>query len=968
MLLNGAKTSEFIYELIEDGTAIRVTGWTGTGTAVSIPEQIDGLPVTEITRGNVSSFQARDLTSVVLPKTVKTIGDYAFAGNFLTDLSIPTDSALAEIGAHAFLDSRLTQFNAPASLKKIGARAFMQNRLTDLVLNEGLESIGNQAFALNNLTQVVVPDTITTFGTNVFDANGGRFVQVQTQSPAVPPYENNGPQDFGYVVNPITVTIRYINQKTRAEVMSPVTLGTDMTDPNGVFVKDVEMTYEPPTLSGFYVQPSVTFTPDRDGYILEVEYVPEAPPTLTYPATIGLPEGSTLEEARTRILDAVSAVDYTGKDISDRVEVDLTGLDVGTNGFYNITIRLTDDYGYQISENVQVQVGAYDWLNHEIGGGWVLGDFSFSADGKTLLGLSTLGQTKLRELPAGARNLVLPAHSYNNPDVPITIIGPWAFYNNIYNTPLETVDFSNMKELREIGASAFYSYSRPRNSAISTVVGFNELTKLETIGSQAFYATTAAFNLDGFDRLQSIGTSAFNSYGTSYTGPQITLGSLPSLTRLGSSAFYGATVPVADLRGMPNLTGIESSTFAYAKVQEIYFPEVDHDFYIGSSAFYRNTNQLTYIDLTPIADHLTSIGSYAFSNSYGTSNLATTVVWPAMPKLSSVGSQIFYNRNLNMHIDLSTSPLLTTIGSYAFQRAGLTGVTLPETVERIGSYAFENNSITGIDFGLLTDLKYIDSSAFAYNKIQSVDLSDLPNLETIGSQAFYNNYQIEAVNLDGLPALKTIGTYAFYGNRIADLTLGDLPALGSIQSYAFYNNRLTALSIENLPLLSEIGTYAFGNNQLTELAIRDNPELTSIGNYAFYYNQLGEATLENLPKLTELEAYTFSSNPGHPAYYNNVVVWSLPKENNLIPSKSNYLVNPDPEETLTGDWVAADFTYTVNNGEATITGFSEQGATRFASGVRPVVFPAQIPRAIRLSALPLIRLPIKTSARLISPV
>ncbi|MDI9498715.1 MAG: leucine-rich repeat protein [Bacillota bacterium] len=932
----------FLYEIIAEGTAVRVTGWTGTETTVTIPETIEGLPVTEITRGDVSSFQARGLTAVSIPKTVTKIGDYAFAENDIATLDIPADSSLVEIGAYAFADNLLTGFTAPSTLRIIGGQAFAQNRLTAISLNVGLESIGNEAFAMNCLTEATVPDSVTSFGSSVFDGNGGRFVKVYTDSSAVPPYENNGPVSFGYVVNPITVTIKYIDQKTRAEVMSSVTLGDDMTDANGVFVKDVEMTYEPPTLSGYYVEPSITFTPDRDGYVLTIEYIPEGPPTLTCPATIRLPEGLTPEEAEARILDAISAVDYTGKDISDRVTVDLSGLDVGTNGFYSITISLTDDYGYEISETVQVQVGAYDWFNHEIGGGWVLGDFTFSADGKTLNGLSSQGITKLRNLPAGARNLVLPAHSYNNPEVPIMAIASQAFYSNIYNVPLETVDFSALKELRTIGSYAFYSYSRPRASAISTVIGFNELTKLESIGDYAFRGTTAAFDLDGFNNLQTIGYSAFASYSTSYQGPTITLGSLPALTRIGASAFSGATVPVADLRGMPNLTGIESSTFYYAKVKEIYFPEVDHNFSIGYQAFYGESSELTMIDFTPIAEHLTSIGSEAFRHVYSPSNLATVVVWPDMPKLSSVGSRIFCSRNLDTSLDLSGSPLLVTIGSNAFEQAGLTGVVLPETVENIGSSAFYNNRITELDFSLLPALKTIGNSAFQTNRFTAVDLSNLASLTSIGDSAFRYN-QIESVNLDELPQLKTIGNYAFANNRITDLTFGALPELEVIKTYAFYSNQLASLTIANLEKLKRIENYAFYANRLTDLTISDNPELSSLGNYTFYSNQLAEVTLNNLPGLLELEPYVFTSNPGHDAYYNNVVVWDLPAEASVIPSKANYLVNPDTEEPLTGPWVADDFTYTVTNGEATITGFSEQGAKRFGSGVRPVVFPAGDP-------------------------
>ena len=56
--------------------SITIVKYTGSGGKVTIPGTFNGLPVTTI--GEKAFFQCTNLTSVILPASVKTVEDYAF--------------------------------------------------------------------------------------------------------------------------------------------------------------------------------------------------------------------------------------------------------------------------------------------------------------------------------------------------------------------------------------------------------------------------------------------------------------------------------------------------------------------------------------------------------------------------------------------------------------------------------------------------------------------------------------------------------------------------------------------------------------------------------------------------------------------------------------------------------------------------------------------------------------------------
>jgi hypothetical protein len=92
------------YTYTTNNGAITITGYTGPGGAVTIPDTINGLPVTAIGSG---AFQnCASLTSVTIPASVTNIADSAFAGcSSLTGVYFPGNAPI--LGSSVFLNDNI---------------------------------------------------------------------------------------------------------------------------------------------------------------------------------------------------------------------------------------------------------------------------------------------------------------------------------------------------------------------------------------------------------------------------------------------------------------------------------------------------------------------------------------------------------------------------------------------------------------------------------------------------------------------------------------------------------------------------------------------------------------------------------------------------------------------------------------------------------------------------------------------
>lgn len=185
--------NNIIYYTTSSGEVCFVSssGW-GTGVNVLSNTYINRQGVIvfnkEVTEIPSFEFSSSDLTSIVLPNSITTIGDDAFSNtHYLTSVNLP--DSLVSLGSRAFSNAndngRLTSINIPAGLSTLDVRVFAGQ---------------------SRLVSVTIPSNITLIKAGVFeDCTSLKYVYVESSVPPIIPssnlkvFNNNAPGRKIYV-------------------------------------------------------------------------------------------------------------------------------------------------------------------------------------------------------------------------------------------------------------------------------------------------------------------------------------------------------------------------------------------------------------------------------------------------------------------------------------------------------------------------------------------------------------------------------------------------------------------------------------------------------------------------------------------------------------------------------------------------------------------------------------------------
>ena len=148
-----------------DGTC-RITGLTHYGSKLIIPERLGEYTVTGI---DTYAFYECSFKSVILPKTLKYIGPYAFTRcTALTSIELP--DSITFMGRSVFYDCEaLEHVKLPANLTALPDCTFYKcTNLVRVDWPETLVAIGHDAFACSGIKEVKIPDSVSLIASCAF--------------------------------------------------------------------------------------------------------------------------------------------------------------------------------------------------------------------------------------------------------------------------------------------------------------------------------------------------------------------------------------------------------------------------------------------------------------------------------------------------------------------------------------------------------------------------------------------------------------------------------------------------------------------------------------------------------------------------------------------------------------------------------------------------------------------------------
>ena len=646
------------YKLNIDKQSYSVIGiGTAAANKIIFPSEYEGKPVTSI---GDSAFRDSGLTSVTIPESVTSIGDYAFYKcSNLTSVTIP--ESVTSIGSYAFewcngLDNiyyignitNWCRINGLGDLMKVGKSdrtLYIDGKaiIGELTIPDNITSICEAAFfGCSGLTSITIPDGTVSIGEAAFyRCNGLADIYIGKSVTRIENYV------FSYCSNLKNITVSENN--------------TTYASQNGILYNKAktEFIHVPKAIKG-----AIT--------------IPDSVTSISNSAFSGCSSLTSIT-----IPDSVTSIgDYAFYKCSNLTSVTIPDsvTSIGNSAFRDsgltsITIpdSVTNIGGYAFEGCSSLTSVIIPDSVTSIGG-WAFDDCSslesiyYTGDIASWCGINGLNYLDLSKVYIDNQKL----QEMTTITIPnsVTSIGSSAFYGCRNLTSITIPDgvtsigdsaFSGCSSLTSItipdsvtsiGDSAF------RDSGLTSITIPDSVTN---IGDYTFYGCSSLTSVTIPESVTSIGNSAFSGCSnlTSVTIPE-------SVTSIGNSAFSGCSnltsVTIPD-----SVTSIGQSAFkGCSSLTSITIP--DSVTSIGDSAF-RGCSSLTSITIpdgvtsigymafegcsnltsVTIPDSVTTIGDYAFYNCYKLSNITfngTKEQWYAIEKKSSWDE---YSNNFTIH-------------------------------------------------------------------------------------------------------------------------------------------------------------------------------------------------------------------------------------------------------------------------------------------------------------------------------